>query len=152
VVQAEKNGDAWTLVGAKELPADSAEVGALLDSLQNLESEEVVNDNATDLSPFGLSEPKVAVSVVAAGAAKPYEFELGDAVPAGSGIFGRVPGQKRLFTVSSTLENALNKSLFDLRNRNLVTLKRDAIKSIEVTTKPKEGYRLVHGAKGEDEW
>ncbi len=152
VVQAEKNGDAWTLVTPKETPADPGEVGMLLDTLQNLEMEEIVNESDADLAPFGLSDPRLAVSVVAEGASKPFEFELGESVPAGTGIFARVPGNKRLFTVGSTLENTLNKSAFDLRNRNVVRVKRDAIKSIDVQGKPKEGFKLMRGDKGGDEW
>ena len=46
IVQAEKNGDGWTLVSPKETPADPAEIGMLLDALQTLETEEVVNESA----------------------------------------------------------------------------------------------------------
>ncbi len=102
----------------------------LLDALQNLETEEIVSETASDLASFGLSEPKVAVTVVAEGAAKPFEFELGDSVPAGSGLFARVPGQPRLFTVSSTLENTLTKSAFDLRDRGVLKVKKDAIQFV----------------------
>ena len=152
VVQAEKNGDAWTLVSPQEAPADSGEIGTLLEALQNLETEEIVSESASDLAPFGLSEPKVTVSLVAEGAAKPFEFELGDNVPAGSGLFARVPGKPRLFTVSSTLENTLGKTAFDLRDRNLVKVKKDAIQSVEAVEKGRITFRLVRGAKGEDDW
>ena len=152
VVLAEKTGEAWTLVSPKEIPADPGEIGMLLDSLQNLETDDVVGDASSDLSAYGLSQPKVAVSVVAEGAPKPFEFELGDPVPAGSGLFARVPGHPRLFTVSSTLENTLSKSAFDLRDRNLLKLKREAIQSVEVINKGKDHFKLVRGVKGDDEW
>ena len=61
-----------------------------------------MSEGTTDLAAFGLGEPKIRVTLVAEGAAKPFEFELGDSVPAGSGVFARVPGSPRLFTVSST--------------------------------------------------
>ena len=152
VVQAEKKGETWTLLSPHEVAADPAEIGSLLSSLETLETEDIVSDNATDLPSFGLSPPKVAVSVVALGASKPFEFELGDNVPAGASVFARVPGNPRLFTVSSMMENTLNKSAFDLRNRNVVSIKRDDIKSIEVQNKPKDGFKLVRGEKGFDEW
>ena len=116
IVQAEKTGESWTLRSPQEAPADAGEIGTLLDALQNLETEEIVNENQVDLAPFGLTQPKVTVSVVVEGAAKPFAFELGDNVPAGSGLFARVPGKPRLFTVSSTIENTLGKSAFDLRD------------------------------------
>ncbi len=152
VVHAEKNGEAWNLVSPQEVAADAGEVSTLLDALQNLESEEVLNENATDLAPFGLTEPKVSVSVVAEGAPKPFEFDLGDSVPAGSSIFARVPGKPRLFTVSSTLENTLSKSAFDLRDRGVLKVKKDAIRAFEVFEKNKSAYRLVRGGEGEDDW
>lgn len=152
VVEAEKNGETWMLVSPKETAADTGEIGTLLDSLQTLETEEIVADGATDLEAYGLKQPKVAVSVVAEGATKPFEFELGDTVPAGSGLFARVPGNPRLFTVSSTLENTLSKSAFDLRDRNLFKVKREQIQSMEVFDKGKDHYKLVRGAKGDDEW
>ena len=151
-VHVEKNAEGWALVSPQEGPADAGEIGTLLDALQSLETEEIVTESAADMAPFGLAEPKVAVSVVAEGAAKPFEFELGDAVPAGSGLFARIPGRPRLFTVSSTLENTLGKSAFDLRERALVNVKKDAIQSVEATDKGRRAFKLVHGAKGEDDW
>lgn len=151
-VHAEKNADVWTLVSPQEVAADAGEIGTLLDALQNLESEEVLNENATDLSPFGLAEPKVSVSLSAEGAPRPFEFDLGDSVPAGSSMFARVPGQPRLFTVSSTLENTLSKSAFDLRDRGVIKVKKDAIQAFEVVEKNKVAYRLSRGAAGEDDW
>jgi len=152
VVHLEKNGEAWSLSAPQEVGADAGEIGTLLDALQNLESEEVLNENATDLAPFGLTEPKVSVQAVAEGAPKPFEFDLGDSVPAGSTIFARVPGKPRLFTVSSTIENTLSKSAFDLRDRGVIKVKKDAIRSFEVFEKNKSAYRLARGAAGEDDW
>lgn len=151
-VQAEKNADRWTLVSPQEVAADAGEISTLLDALQNLETDEILNENATDLAPFGLAEPRVSVSVVAEGAPKPFEFDLGDSVPAGSSIFARVPGKPRLFTVSSTLENTLSKSAFDLRDRAVLKVKKDDIRAFEVFEKNKSAYRLARGEAGEDDW
>lgn len=152
LVQAEKRGDAWMLTAPFEGAADSGEIGMLLDALQSLESDDVVNDASNDLASYGFAPAKVAVSVVADGAARPFEFELGDAVPASSSLFARVPGQRRLLTVSTMVENSLTKSAFDLRDRNLLHVRKDDIQAIEVAEKGKVSFRLVHGAAGEDEW
>lgn len=152
VIEAEKNGETWELVSPRAVPADASSMGVLLDALQDLQTEDVVSESATDLAPFGLAEPKVAVSAVVEGATKPFEFELGDSVPAGSGLFARVPGKPRLFTVSSTLENSLDKSAFDLRDRSLIKMKKDDLKWFEALEKGKSVFRLARGEKGEDEW
>ncbi|MBK5256330.1 MAG: DUF4340 domain-containing protein [Vicinamibacteria bacterium] len=152
LVEVEKNGESWALVSPREIPADAGEIATLLDALQGLETEDVLSEGASDLAPFGLSEPRVAVSVVAEGAPKPFEFELGDSVPAGFSLFARVPGKPQLFTVSSTLENTLSKSAFDLRDRRLIKVKKADIRSVAVVEKGKNAFKLVRGAPGEDEW
>ena len=151
-VSAEKKNGAWMLVSPQEVQADAGEIGTLLDGLQNLQVDEIVDENAKDFAPFGLSEPKVSVSLTAEGAARPYEFDLGDSVPAGSGLFARVPGSPRLFTVSSTLENTLGKSAFELRDRAVIKVKKDDIRSFELVEKGRSAFKLSRGAEGEDDW
>jgi hypothetical protein len=63
-----------------------------------------------------------------------------------------VPGKPRLFTVSSTLENTLGKSAFDLRDRSVIKVRKDDIRSFETAEKGKVSYRLVRGGAGEDDW
>lgn len=152
MVHAEKNGEDWALVSPFETPADPTEIGTILDALQNLETEDVVSETATNLADFGLSEPRVSVSVVATGAPQPFEIELGDAVPAAWGLFARVPGKPRVFTVATTLENTLSKSAFDLRDRSLVRVKRDEILSLDAVEKGRTTFRLVRGSEGGDDW
>lgn len=152
VVRAEKRGDRWMLTSPIEVAADQGEIGMLLDSLQALETDDVVSEDSNDLAAYGFAPAKVAVSVTAEGAASAFEFELGDTVPASSSLFARVPGKRKLLTVSSLVENSLTKSAFDLRDRNLLRLRKDDVERIEVAEKGKVAFRLVRGAPGEDEW
>ena len=151
MIHVEKTGEDWALVSPLEAAADEAAISTILDALQNLETEDVVKENETDFKAFGLTEPKVSVSVVAEGAAKPFEIELGDSVPASYGLFARVPGNPRVFTVSSTLENTLVKSAFDLRDRSLLGVRKDDIQWLEAADKGKT-FRLARGSEGADEW
>jgi len=152
VIEVKKSGENWSLVSPRETPADAGEISSLLDTLQSLKTDDVVSEASSDLVPFGLAPPKVAVSVLAEGASKPFEFELGDNVPAGSGSFARVPGQPRLFTVSSTVENTLDKSAFDLRDRGLLKAKKDDVQWFELIEKGRTVFKLARGGPGEEEW
>ena len=152
MIHAEKTGENWALVSPLETAADEAAIGTILDALVGLETEDVVNENVTDFGSFGLAEPKVSVSVVAEGAVKPFEMDLGDSVPASFGLFARVPGKPRVFTVSSTLENTLVKSAFDLRDRSVLAVKKDDIQWLEAVDKGKVAFRLGRGGEGDDEW
>ena len=152
MIHAEKTGENWALVSPIEAAADEAAIGTILDALVGLETEDVVNESVTDFTPFGLAKPTVSVSVVAEGAAKPFEMDLGDSVPASFGLFARVPGKPRVFTVSSTLENTLVKSAFDLRDRSVVQVKKDEIQWLEAVDKGNVAFRIGRGVEGDDEW
>lgn len=151
MVHAEKSGEVWNLLSPFQATADAGEIGMILDALQSLENEEVVAEGAFDPASYGLDEPRIWVSVTIEGAAAPFEFELGDSVPAASGLFARVPGRPRVFTVSSTLENTLVKSAFDLRDRTLVRMKKDDLLWFEAAEKGKVAFRLDRAA-ATDEW
>lgn len=152
LVRAEKRGDTWMLTAPAEIAADPGEIGMLLDSLQSLETEDVIADASNDLAAYGFAPAKASISVVADGTPRPFEFELGDTVPASSSLFARIPGQRRLLTVSSMVENSLTKSAFDLRDRNLLHIRKDDILTVEVAEKGKVSFRVAHGGPGEDEW
>jgi hypothetical protein len=151
VIEAEKNGDRWALVSPRDTAADSPSIASMLDALERLETEDIVTEAAPDLAPFGLSPPKIAVSVVAEGAGKPFELEIGDSVPAGSGLFARVPGKPRLFTVSSLVENTFDKTAFDLRDRSLIHAKKDDVRWFELSKKGRTVFRLARDEAG-GEW
>lgn len=152
MVHVEKNGETWMLLSPLQATADAGEIGMILDALQSLESEEVVIEGAFDPASYGLAEPRIQASVTIEGAAAPFEFELGDNVPAASGLFARVPGRPRVFTVSSTLENTLVKSAFDLRDRSLGRIRKDDLQWFEATEKGKVAFRLDRVAGSPEEW
>lgn len=149
-IVAGKDGDSWNLRRPKVTAGDMTEVTNLLDSFASLETDEIVSENETDLAAFGLSNPRVVVTVEAEGAPKPFKFAMGDAVPAGSGVYGRVPDSPRVFTIASYLEGSFNKRAMDLRDRTMLKVKREALRRVEVSGRT--GFTLVRGDGAEAEW
>ena len=68
------------------------------------------------------------------GAAEPLRLLLGDKTPDGSGVYAKLPSAPRVFTVASYAAAAFEKKPFDLRDRDLLHVKRDEVKTLEVTT------------------
>ena len=64
MIHVEKTGEDWALVSPLETAADEAAIGTILDALQNLETEDVVNENVTDFKSFGLTPQKLALAKV----------------------------------------------------------------------------------------
>ncbi len=141
-----KDGEKWKLVAPVAVPADGNEIDSLLTALENLEIDEVVVENATDLKQFGLDSPKNTVSVTEAGA--PAKLLLGDKTPDGNGVYAKTPEKPRVFTIASYQEASFNKKPFDLRDRDLLKVKRDAVKGLEISSKD-ESYALEKSDTGE---
>lgn len=141
------NGKTWQITAPEKLPTDSSTVNGFLSSLTSAKPSEVVAEHPTDLKEFGLNPPQATIEVKTD--AKPQDFALhfGSSTPTNSGIYAQVGGQQRVFTLASYTKDALVKSLFDLRNKKVVTLKSDNIQRIVVSSN-KGNYQLVKNADG----
>jgi len=143
-----KEGTAWRLTGPLSAPADSEAVDALLSSLETLEIEAVVTDSPQALTDFGLAPPKLTVECVIEGRQDPLSLLLGDSAPAGNGIYAKLPTTARVFTLPAHLEGSFNKKPFDLRDRSVLHVKRDEVKSLEISG-PEGAFTLAKDDKGE---
>jgi Domain of unknown function (DUF4340) len=128
-----KEGSAWRMAEPGPAPADTNEVEAVLTSLAGLELDEVVGDNVTDLAQYGLAQPRTTVTATVEGTAEPVKLLLGDKTPDGAGVYAKTGASPRVFTVAAYQEGALSKKPFDLRDRDLLHVKQDAVASIDVT-------------------
>jgi Domain of unknown function (DUF4340) len=141
------NGKTWQITEPEKLAADSSVINSFLSSLTSATPSEVVSENPAGLKEFGLDPPESTIEVKTD--AKPAEFtlRLGSSTPTNSGIYAQVAGQQRVFTLASYLKDSLEKSLFDLRNKKVVTLASDDIQRMDVSSK-EDSYQLVKNADG----
>jgi hypothetical protein len=143
-----KEGSNWTMAAPKALPADGPAADSLVSTLESLEVDEVAAASAPHLADFGLESPKLTVGVLLQGATEPLKLLLGEKLADGSGIYAKLPTQPRVFTIPSYVESSLNKKPFDLRDRDLLHVKRDAVKTLEISG-PGGSYALARDDKGE---
>ena len=143
-----KDGASWKVTSPFEAPADNSAVESILTSLEKLEADEVVVENATDVAQYGLATPKRKVSVEVEGEAQPRVVEFGDKSPGGSAVYARTPTSPRVFTVASWVEGSFDKKPFDLRDRDLLHVKRDDVRTLEVTG-PEGDYALARTDAGD---
>ena len=124
----------WQITAPEAFPADSGVVSAMLSSLAPLTSERLVEDKATDLSQFGLTDPTLELDVTTKDN-KTSRLLLGDDTPAGDATYVALAGDPRLFTAASYLKTSLNKSLTDLRDKRLLPVDAASVSSIDLTRK-----------------
>ena len=146
-VQLVKGSEGWRLVSPQAVRADQGEVDALLTSLESLEVDEVVGENLGDLEQYGLATPRATLTVVP-GSGGELRLLLGEKTADGSGLYAKLPDQPRVFTVPAWGASSLEKKPFDLRDRSLLHLKRDEVKTLEVRGE-KESYTLSRDGGGE---
>jgi hypothetical protein len=143
-----KEKDGWRMKTPSDVAADSAQVDSLLSSLDTLQQEEVVAEAPAGLGEYGLDKPRSTVTVTIEGVKDPLVLALGAKTPDGGALYAKRPPQARVFTVGSHLEGAFDKKPFDLRDREVLHVKRDAVRMIEVTG-PEGGYTLARTEGGD---
>lgn len=145
----QKKDGAWTIVEPEAATADQGELSSITSSLATLEIQRVVDEKPSDLTQYGLQPARVEVEFSAKGAKEPQRIELGEKTPTGGDLYARLPGQPRVFLVSSFLDSTFNKNTFALRDKSVIKIEREKVDRIEIQ---KEGKPVLTLAKTGTEW
>jgi hypothetical protein len=143
-----KMADGWRMAEPVNVPADGTEADSLVTSLESLELDEVVSENAPNLGEYGLEKPKNTVQILVQGASEPSTLLVGAKTPDGNSLYAKLPARPRVFTIPSYVESSFSKKPFDFRDRSVLHVKRDDVKGLEVTG-PEGSYALTRDEKGE---
>jgi len=83
----------WQITAPKPLGADQEAVSSLLSTVSSLNSDRLVEEKATDLTQYGLTQPSLELDVTTKDA-KAQKLLLGDDTPAGSAVFAKLDGDR----------------------------------------------------------
>jgi hypothetical protein len=133
-----KAGTDWQIV-QPAAKADAAEVAGITSALASLEIQRVIDDNPSDVSAYNLSQPRLEVAFKAGG--KDHKLLIGRKTPPGTDLYARIDDQPRVVLIPSFVDPTFNRSTFDLRDKAVLTVNRDEIGSLAVTT-PSSTLRL----------
>ena len=109
----------WEIIAPFSAAVDENAASAIANSLASLEIRRVVEEEAPDLSVFGLSSPTFSVEFTTEGGSS-TTLSVGDETPTGSDRYATLDGSARVFLIASFLESTLNRTAFDLRDRSLL--------------------------------
>ena len=128
-----KKNDAgqWAITAPKPLAADQNAVSSLTSSAASLNSDRLVDDNATDLPSYGL-DPAVLTAKFTMADGKTTAVRFGENTPGGNSVYAKLEGDPRLFTTFSYSKDAFNKSYKDLRDKRLMSFDKDKISRVEL--------------------
>jgi Domain of unknown function (DUF4340) len=147
LVLAKADGGKWQIMAPKPLSADQESVTSLLSSVSSINSDRLVEDKASDLGQYGLTQPSLELDITTKDA-KPQKLLVGDETPAGSAVFAKLEGDPRVFTIASYNKSSIDKTANDLRDKRLLTVDFDKLSQVEVVTKKQD----IEFGRNKQEW
>ena len=144
--------DKWTFGAPLTAPADQFSVNSMVSSLASMNSDRVVEENVINWAPYGLTGQGTAQveAVVEEGEDdKTYRVIFGSNTPTGSGVYARLEGDPRLFTVYSYVKTTFEKEVFDLRDKKLLQVDEDKISRIVLNA---AAGSIEFGKTGDSAW
>ncbi len=143
-----KSGGTWQITAPVTAPADEAEVSGIVTNLATVDIVRTVEENAADLAPFGLAEPRVEIDFKEAGGKSMQRLLIGDKTATSGDLYAKLPGDKRVFLIAGHHDATFNRGTFDLRQKSVLTFERDKVDLVTVTS----DAAAVELARRADQW
>ncbi len=128
----QKINGTWQLVEPEKADADQGQVTNAVTSLASLEINRVVDENPSDLAPFGLNPPKADIAFKVKGKNDVQHLLLGEKTPTSGDMYATTPDQKRVFLIAAYLENTFERTPFDLRDKAVLKFDQSKADGVEI--------------------
>ncbi len=135
----ERKDSKWHLVEPVAAAADDATVSNLLTAIKDYKTEEAVTTDKTDLAKFGLDKPSRILKLTSSGKTpESLTVQVGNKSPVGYSAYVTTDQSEKIFAGNQYIMTATNKSLKDFRDKSVVKIAADEVKSInyKAGTKP----------------
>jgi hypothetical protein len=146
-IRLQRNDSQWQITVPRPLRADPDAVSSMLSTLSSLSSDRTVEEKATTLDQYGLTQPAIELNIADKNK-KTTKLLIGDDTPAGTAVYAAIAGDPRVFALSSYKKNSFDKSPNDLRDKRLLTFESDKVSSIELTAKK----QTIAFGRSKDQW
>jgi hypothetical protein len=148
VTSLKKESGAWKIVAPIQVTAADSDATSLANALGDIEIVRVVEENPTDLKPYGLDAPRIDVEYKSAEAKTAGHVLIGAKAAAGGNLYARREDEKRVVLIAQYHESSLNKSTFDLRDKTIMKVDHDKVDGIDVNV----GGKTFELAKAGTDW
>jgi hypothetical protein len=142
---------AWQITAPKPLAADKDAVSSVLSLLSPLNSDRLIEEKASDLSRYGLTEPALEVDITLKDN-KTQKLLVGDQTPSGSAYYAVLAGDPRLYTIATYNKSGLEKTADDLRDKRLLAADFDKVSQIELIGQKPDKKQDITFAREKDAW
>jgi hypothetical protein len=142
-----KAGNAWQIVEPTQSAVDDTEVSGLVSNLGTVEVSRVVEQDAKDLTKYGLVKPRIDVQFTA-GDKTVHQLQIGSKTVTGGDLYAKLANEKKVILIPAYLESTFDRTTFQLRDKSILKFDRDKVDAVEVTT----GGTTVKFAKQGEAW
>ena len=140
----------WNFGGSlSAVPADDSSIGLMITNLASMDADRVVEEQASDWTPYGLvGNGELSVDVKFK-EGEPKKIIFGRQSPTGSNVFVRVEGDPKLYTAYSYTKSSFDKTAFDWRDKELLQVDEAKVSRVRLDL----GERSFEfGKTGEGKW
>jgi Domain of unknown function (DUF4340) len=123
----------WMIVAPIRVAIDKMALSRLQSTLAELKYERLISESAKDLSEFGLDKPPLVISF--RGEKEEETLSIGAQSPMGSSVYASVGKTGKVYLLSGEQKQELDKSLYDLREKKLLSLEMDKINGVMIERK-----------------
>lgn len=137
----------WQITAPLKTKADKSEVeNGLVFEIGHLEKKGAIS--TANLADYGLDKPRVTLQVTTKDN-KTCKFHFGQEIALGPGVYLQKEGDRNIYTADDSFWKAVNKTLFDFRDKKVTTIDSSSIQSI-VLRRSLETIELAR--KETDKW
>lgn len=130
VKMVKKNGT-WQIINPFEYPGDASTIEALLKTLTDYAYTQEIPVGKDRWAEFGLDQPQQIIKLTSSSDSnKSFTIYVGSKAPIGYNVYFRTSPEEKVFMGSQHLLVSSNKSLFDFRDKRVVTLDENIVSSI----------------------
>ncbi|MFZ2060730.1 MAG: DUF4340 domain-containing protein [Candidatus Binatus sp.] len=149
IVLERDKGKPWRLVKPVGADADQAQANNLARAIADGVLVRTVDDKPADLAPFGLKPPTTTVTVTTFDKKTVPSIEVGKSTPIGFNAYVRLSNSPAVLLTEGAFSAGMNKSVNDLRVRDLMTFKLDDVQKLIIA---RDNGQTVEIDRDGDNW
>ncbi|MDQ2901281.1 MAG: DUF4340 domain-containing protein [Acidobacteriota bacterium] len=146
-----KIANRWEIVQPKPMPADQDAVSSIVTALASLNADRLIEDKPSGLESFGLTAPSEEIDITKKDG-KVNKLLLGADSPVGSGVYAKLEGDPRVFTIPTYSKSSLDKTSKDLRDKRLLTFNSDKLTRVDLQNGQSKRGTIEFGKNNQNEW
>jgi hypothetical protein len=145
----------WRFLSPASAPANADNISRLIQGINNGEVSDFVSDTATDLTKYGLDQPKLKITLSSYSSENTAEANAGETVLAtlafgnseNGVIYARLEEEPYIFSISNQVFSTLPTTEFSFQTLDILDLKRDQLVSLRLERGGTESIDLLRGTQ-----